>query len=106
MQEPVVARVEPGFEAYYRHYLSLHQSRCCRWLHAGGLVAAAALVLWAVWSDTWWLLPLAPPLVYSFAFAGHFLFEGNRPATLRNPYLAFLSYWRMLWDTLTGRHPA
>jgi hypothetical protein len=105
MNEPIAAPIEPGFAGFYRYYLALHQTRGCRWLHVGGLAAAAILVMLTGWFAQWWLLLLAPPLVYACAWAGHYFIEGNSPASLQNPWLAFLSYWRMIWDTFRGRQP-
>jgi len=100
-----MGRSPMSFNQYYQHYLGLHRTRGCRRLHAAGLGAAAALFGLICWSGLWWALALLPMTVYACAWAGHFFFEGNEPATLRNPWLAFLSYWRMTWDTVAGRQP-
>ncbi|HEV3255998.1 MAG TPA: DUF962 domain-containing protein [Gemmataceae bacterium] len=98
-------RTRTPFDRYYQHYLSLHRTRGCRLLHAAGLMAAGALLLVICWSGQWWALALLPVQIYACAWVGHFFFEGNEPATLRNPWFAFRAYWRMIWDTLVGRRP-
>ena len=52
--------------------------------------------------DFWWL---AAGLFagYAFAWAGHFFFEKNRPATFTHPLLSFAGDWVMWKDMLTGR---
>ena len=39
---------------------------------------------------------------YGWAFAGHYLIEGRKPATLEHPVLAGLSNWRMFAHGLQG----
>jgi hypothetical protein len=34
---------------------------------------------------------------------GHLYFEKNEPAAFKNPVLAKLSDWRMLWDIMRGK---
>jgi hypothetical protein len=103
MDEPTAIHTATAFEHYYCHYLELHQTRGCRLLHAAGWAAALVLAGLAGWSGQWWALLFAPMSVYACCWSGHWLFEKNTPATLHHPWLAFLCYWRMTWDTLLGR---
>jgi hypothetical protein len=48
------------------------------------------------------MLPLAG---YGFAWLGHFLFEGNRPATFIYPVFSFLSDFRMFGEMVVGKLP-
>lgn len=99
------------FEEYYQHYLSLHQNVWCRRLHVLGQLATIAYgsgVIYFAITVSWWLLFLLaflPFVVYPFAWSGHFIFEHNKPAAFKNPWLAKLSDWRMLWDIICGRIP-
>jgi hypothetical protein len=66
------------------------------------------LVVTLVATTSWWFLPLLvllPFIVYPFAWAGHFIFEHNEPAAFRNPLMAKLSDWRMLFDICRGKIP-
>jgi hypothetical protein len=53
-------------------------------------------------SHPWYAL-LAPVVGYAFAWTGHFLVEGNKPATFGHPWWSFISDFRMAWLILTGQ---
>lgn len=95
------------FKEYYQHYLSLHQNKTCRRLHVLGQLVTIAFVSVIVYNGgwLWFLLPLAPFVVYPFAWSGHFYFEKNKPAAFKNPLMAKLSDWVMLFDILRGKIP-
>lgn len=93
------------FKEFYPFYLSEHTNRLTRRLHFAGTSIALALLIAAVAVPAGWLAALAPVQGYALAWAGHFFFERNRPATFRYPWLSFLGDWRMWWDILTGRIP-
>jgi hypothetical protein len=44
-----------------------------------------------------------PVVGYGFAWAGHFVFEKNRPATFQRPLFSLAGDWVMFWQMLTGR---
>jgi len=48
------------------------------------------------------LLFLLPVIGYGFAWAGHFLFEKNKPATFIYPVYSLLGDWLMFKDILMG----
>ena len=88
---------------FYSFYLSEHSNRTSRRLHFTGTSLALVLLVTAVITQTWWLILVTLVQAYAFAWAGHFFFEKNRPATFRYPLLSFMGDWRMWWDILTGR---
>lgn len=93
------------FADFYPFYLSEHRNRTCRRLHVvGSALALAALAAAFATGDLVWLVA-APVLGYGFAWAGHLLFEKNRPATFRHPLYSFMGDWVMFRDTLIGRIP-
>jgi hypothetical protein len=91
------------FAEFYPFYLGEHTNTMCRRLHFTGTTIAAVLIITAVVTQRWWLLALALVEGYAFAWAGHFFFEHNRPATFKYPLFSFIGDWRMWWDILTGR---
>ena len=88
---------------YYEHYLSLHQNVNCRRLHFMGQCITLGFVGSVVYVAAWYLLPLALFIVYPFAWAGHYLFEKNKPAAFNNPLKAKLCDWIMFKDILIGK---
>jgi hypothetical protein len=90
------------FEEYYDYYMSLHQNKVNRRLHVAGQAVTVLFVLYSLFTS-WWLLLLAPFVVYPFAWSGHFFVEKNEPAAFTNPLWAKASDWVMLRDWVTGR---
>jgi len=94
-----------SFAEFYPYYLSEHANRTCRRLHfAGTSLALACLLALAATGNAWWLAG-ALAAGYGFAWAGHFFFEHNRPATFRYPLWSLAGDWAMFRDLLTGRIP-
>lgn len=94
-----------SFASFYPFYLSEHRDATCRALHFAGSTLVLALVVLALATrNAWWLL--AVPLAgYGFAWAGHFGFEKNRPATFRYPVYSLIGDWVMYWQLLTRKIP-
>lgn len=92
-----------SFAEFYPYYLGEHSHPTCRRLHIlGTTLVLLALVLAATTADWRWLAA-APVLGYGFAWAGHFFFEKNRPATFRHPLFSLAGDFVMYWETVTGR---
>jgi hypothetical protein len=92
-----------SFREFYPFYLSEHANRTCRRLHfVGSLLVLAIIFLAMATADARWLW-LAPVAGYGFAWAGHFFFEKNRPATFSHPLYSLLGDWAMFWDILNRR---
>lgn len=88
---------------FYPFYLGEHSDRTCRRLHFVGTTTAVALLVAAVATQVWWLIAVGVVQGYAFAWAGHFFYEKNRPATFTYPWLSFLGDWRMWWEILTNK---
>jgi hypothetical protein len=91
------------FGDFYPFYLSEHANPTSRRLHFIGTSVALALIIAAVVTQRWWLLAVAPVQGYVFAWAGHFFFEHNRPATFKYPGFSLMGDWRLWWEMLTGK---
>jgi hypothetical protein len=91
------------FADFYTFYLSQHSDRTCRRLHFLGtsLGLAALLHAFATLDFRWLLAGLAAG--YGLAWAGHFFFEKNRPATFQYPLYSLMGDFRMFYEILTGR---
>lgn len=90
------------FGDFYLFYLGEHSNPVCRRLHFVGTSIAAAMLVAAALTHWWWFVAVALVQGYAFAWAGHYFFEHNRPATFRHPWFSFLGDWRLWWDMLTG----
>ena len=93
-----------NLETYRRHYRQLHQSVGCRLTHMFGipLIVASLVIVFFSWKLA--LILMVPG--WLLLWAGHYLFEQNRPALFsdwKNP-LIYLSavifvgeeWWRLL----------
>jgi hypothetical protein len=92
-----------SFEEFWPFYVGEHQDPTNRALHyvgtslAIGTVAAAAVT----WNPLWLL---ATPVVgYAPAWIGHFVIEGNRPASFKHPFWSMRGDLKMLAMALQGK---
>jgi len=88
-----------SFEEFWPFYVAQHLHPANRALHFLGTSLALAAAAAALTLSPWWLL--AVPLAgYGPAWAGHFLFEKNRPASFRHPLWSLrgdLRMYALLW---------
>lgn len=91
------------FSDFYPFYLREHANMTCRKLHFIGTCGVIALLLLFFFTGNLMILAALPVIGYGFAWAGHFLFEKNRPATFKHPFYSLLGDFRMFWDILTGK---
>lgn len=96
---------ELSFSEYYQYYLTLHQNKWCRRLHAVGQMFTITFVFLCIKYAFWPLLVLTPFVVYPFAWTGHYVFEKNQPAAFKRPLWAKACDWIMLKDMITGKIP-
>jgi hypothetical protein len=87
------------FEDFWDHYVRAHANKRTRDLHFVGTTAALGLAAGGILLRKGWMILLAPVVGYGFAWAGHFLVEGNRPATFSNPLWSFRADLRM-WELI------
>jgi hypothetical protein len=91
------------FKEYYKYYLTLHQNKWNRRLHALGQIATLSFIALSIQEQQWFLLLWAPFIIYPFAWSGHFFFEKNKPAAWSKPLWAKACDWLMLGDMITGK---
>jgi hypothetical protein len=94
-----------SFAEFYPFYLGEHSNRTCRRLHfVGSTLALLCLVTGLLRGSPQYLL-YAAVCGYAFAWAGHFVFEKNRPATFKRPLYSFMGDWKMYGQIWSGRLP-
>ena len=92
-----------SFKEFYPFYLDEHSNLTCRRLHfIGTWLVVLIVVLSIVTANPWWLL-LTPLVGYGFAWAGHFFFEHNKPATFKYPFYSLAGDWVMWKDIMAGK---
>ncbi len=91
------------FSDFYPYYLREHANLTCRKLHFIGTGGVIALMILFFFTGNLMILAALPVIGYGFAWAGHFVFEKNRPATFKYPFFSLLGDFRMFWDILTGK---
>jgi hypothetical protein len=92
-----------SFTEFYPYYLREHKIRACRRLHFAGTTLVLALFAYGLVNadyGVFWYIPVAG---YGFAWAGHFFFEKNRPATFTHPFYSLLGDFVMYSDILSGK---
>ena len=88
---------------FYPYYLTEHADPVCRVFHFIGTSGVFVLPIIAIVTQIWWLFALIPVSGYGFAWAGHAIFERNKPATFTYPGFSLASDFIMYWHILTGQ---
>ena len=99
-------KMVPKFETYedfFPYYLAEHSLPICRTLHYIGTSLAMIVIVYALYSQQYWMLLLSPLAGYSFAWFAHFVFEKNKPATFNYPLWSFISDYKMMGLWVTGK---
>ena len=91
------------YEEFFTFYLHEHSDARNRAMHAVGTVLGLATAIIAFVCGHAWYALFWPVVSYAFAWIGHFLIEGNKPATFGHPFWSLISDFRMLGLMLTGR---
>ena len=88
---------------FWPFYLNEHRSPINRVLHFIGTAGTLVILTLAIVLSSPILLIGVPLFGYGFAWAGHFVFEKNRPATFKYPLWSLISDYRMFFELLIGR---
>ena len=91
------------YDEFFIHSLRQPRDGRNRLLHACGTTLGIAIVAASLVLGHPWFALLFVPVGYGFAWFGHLVIEGNKPATWGHPWWSFLSDVRMLWLMLSGR---
>lgn len=87
---------------FWPYYVSQHLNPINRRLHAVGTTLGLVLGIVALVTSTPSVAVLAVAVAYGCAWAGHFFYEKNRPATFTYPLLSLRADFRMYWLILRG----
>lgn len=88
---------------FFDYYLREHQKPTTRFIHYIGTIAGPLVMVTAIVSGLWWLIPISFIAGYGPAWISHFLVERNKPAAFKYPLWSLISDFRMLGLYLTGR---
>jgi hypothetical protein len=92
-----------NFKDFYPYYIKQHKNIMCRRLHFLGTCSVVALLILFFFTGKIVVLGLLPVAGYGFAWAGHLIYEKNRPTTFKHPFYALGGDFRMFWDILRGK---
>jgi len=92
-----------SYNEFFAFYLRAHSHPLNRALHFCGSLLGIAVAVAAVALGHPWYALLWPVIGYGSAWFGHFVIEGNKPATFGHPGWSFISDYRMVWLMMTGR---
>ncbi len=91
------------FREFYPFYLSEHKHPVSRLLHFIGTSLVFVILISVLIMQEWIWLILIPLVGYGFAWAGHFFFEKNKPATFRYPLYSLGSDFKLFFEILAGK---
>lgn len=92
-----------SFRQFQPFYLQQHCNTISRRLHLTGTLLAIACAAVALVSGRGAMLLAVPFAGYGLAWAGHFLFEHNSPASFAYPLYSLRGDLTMLGEVLCGR---
>lgn len=87
---------------FWPYYVSQHLNPINRRLHVVGTTLGIVLGIVALITSNPFVAVSSVVVAYSFAWAGHYFYEKNRPATFTYPLLSLQADFRMYWLTLRG----
>ena len=96
-------REHATFESFWPFYLREHAKPWTRAWHFVGSTLAIFVLVYALASQTWWLLLAVPVSGYFFAWVSHAFVECNKPATFTYPLWSLIGDYRMYGLFLAGR---
>ena len=94
---------EESFDQFWQHYLRDHAEGGTRILHVIGTGLSALALIAGLIAVNPMIALIGAGIGYLFAWTGHFLVEGNRPAMVSHPAWSFQCDIRMFRLFVTGQ---
>ncbi len=91
------------FADFWPYYVGAHRNPKNRALHYVGTSSAVLCALGGLATGSVLLVLSAPVVGYGPAWIGHFLLEGNKPATFGYPRYSLMADFKMLGLALRGK---
>ena len=91
------------FKRFWPMYLRAHQRSATRAMHYLATLVGISGAFAAIFTGMFWLFPLGIGMGYVIAVMSHWVFEGNQPLILVNPFWGAVSDIRMCYLALTGQ---
>ncbi len=91
-----------SFKEFWPDYLRLHSKPITRAVHYAGTSLGIAAAVAGIAIGAPGLIIASPFIIYGILFPSHFIFEKNRPATLKNPLMSVGGDFKMFFCWLTG----
>lgn len=98
-----MAERKANYAEFWPFYLQEHAKPATRYWHYVGSALALGVLIWALATQTWWLMLVVPVSGYFFAWVSHAFVERNTPATFTHPLWSLISDYRMFFLAFTGR---
>jgi hypothetical protein len=92
-----------SFGEFWPFYVSQHRDRRNRNMHFVGTTIANICILLLVLTQSLVFVPIGLVGSYGFAWAGHFFFEKNKPATFTYPVMSLFGDFKMYWLMWQGK---
>jgi hypothetical protein len=92
-----------SFADFWPYYVGAHRNPRNRALHYLGTSSAVAMFTSGLLTANPWFLLAAPLVGYGPAWIGHFLVEGNKPATFGYARYSLMADFKMLGLALQGK---
>ncbi|TXC78634.1 DUF962 domain-containing protein [Luteibaculum oceani] len=92
-----------SFKEFYPYYLSEHQNTTSRILHFIGTGLFFITLIYCIYQFDFGWIWLGLIFGYGFAWAGHFFFEKNKPATFKYPIWSLGSDFKLFFRILFGK---
>ena len=92
-----------SLKEFYPYYLTEHTHPTSRILHFFGTAFVVFLLFSGFIYYNWVYWAFIPVVGYGFAWAGHYFFEKNKPATFKYPFYSLASDFILFWQLLIGK---